>query len=220
MANSTTEKTKAAPAQPVSMMAVLAPAVGWLIPGAGHMMQKRWIRGGLLFVSIVTLFLLGLAMQGRIYKANGGDILDMLGFIGDFGAGALYILTAGERLGTGCDRLRHCRLRDEVHDRRGITELYCGGGRVSHRDWEKAMKQFSVLGSQFSVKTFPRGDGSVTITLNHFSAAAVFALFASIVFGITHRETTRDMVRYGLYCFAMFLGGVLLAGWAMWLLRR
>ena len=37
----------------------------------------------------------------------------------------------------------------------------------------------------------------MTITLNHFSAAAVFALFASIVFGITHRETTRDMVRYG-----------------------
>ena len=60
----------------------------------------------------------------------------------------------------------------------------------------------------------------VTITLNHFSAAAVFALFASIVFGITHRDTTREMVRYGLYCFAMFLGGVLVAGWAMWLLRR
>ncbi len=61
---------------------------------------------------------------------------------------------------------------------------------------------------------------TVTITLNHFSAAVVFALFTSIVFGITHRESTREMVRYGLYCFAMFLGGVLVAGWAMWLLRR
>jgi hypothetical protein len=27
-------------------------------------------------------------------------------------------------------------------------------------------------------------------------------------------------MRYGLYCFAMFLGGVLVAGWAMWVLRR
>jgi hypothetical protein len=61
---------------------------------------------------------------------------------------------------------------------------------------------------------------AVTITLNHFSAAVVFALFASIVFGITHRETTREMVKYGLYCFAMFLGGVFVAGWAMWVLRR
>jgi hypothetical protein len=60
----------------------------------------------------------------------------------------------------------------------------------------------------------------MNIVLNHFSAAAVFALFASIVFGITHRETTRDMVRYGAYCFVMFLGGALLAGWAMWVLRR
>jgi len=93
MANSTTEKANAAQAQPLSAMAVLAPAVGWFIPGAGHMIQKRWIRGALLFISIVTLFLLGLAMQGRIYRANGGDILDILGFVGDLGAGALYILS-------------------------------------------------------------------------------------------------------------------------------
>ncbi len=101
MANSTTDKTKALPAEPVSVMAVVAPAVGWLIPGAGHMIQKRWIRGGLLFVSIATLFLLGLAMQGRIYKANGGDILDILGFIGDVGAGGLYIVTLAMDWGQG-----------------------------------------------------------------------------------------------------------------------
>src|SRR5579862_5976718 len=101
MANSTSEKTKALPGETVSAMAILAPAVGWLIPGAGHMIQKRWIRGLLLFISIVTLFLLGLAMQGRIYKANGGDILDMLGFVGDVGAGALYILTAVNDWGQG-----------------------------------------------------------------------------------------------------------------------
>jgi hypothetical protein len=101
MANSTTEKSKAAPAQNISAMAVLAPAVGWLIPGAGHMIQKRWIRGLLLFVSIVTLFLLGLAMQGRIYKANGGDILDILGFVGDVGAGGLYLLSLAMDWGQG-----------------------------------------------------------------------------------------------------------------------
>jgi hypothetical protein len=95
------EKTRAAQAEPVSMMAVVAPAVGWLIPGAGHMIQKRWIRGLLLFVSIATLFVLGLAMQGRIYKANGGDILDILGFIGDIGAGGLYIVTVAMDWGQG-----------------------------------------------------------------------------------------------------------------------
>jgi hypothetical protein len=101
MANSTTEKAKVVPAEPVSMMSIVAPALGWLIPGAGHMIQKRWIRGGLLFASIVTMFLLGLAMQGRIYRANGGDILDMLGFVGDVGAGALYIVTLAMDWGQG-----------------------------------------------------------------------------------------------------------------------
>src|SRR5277367_964147 len=102
MANQTTAKAKAAePVQPANTMSVIAPALGWLIPGAGHMIQKRWIRGGLLFISIVTLFLLGLAMQGRIYRANGGDILDILGFVGDVGAGALYILTLANDWGQG-----------------------------------------------------------------------------------------------------------------------
>lgn len=90
-----------AEAAPVNMMAVLAPAVGWLIPGAGHMIQKRWIRGLLLLVSIVTLFVLGLMMQGRIYRANGGDILDILGFVGDLGAGGLYIVTLALDWGQG-----------------------------------------------------------------------------------------------------------------------
>ena len=83
------------------MMAVIAPAVGWLIPGAGHMIQKRWIRGALLLISIGTLFVLGLMMQGHIYRANGGDILDILGFIGDLGAGGMYIVTLAMNGGQG-----------------------------------------------------------------------------------------------------------------------
>ncbi len=103
MANTTTAKAKptAEPAQPASMMAILAPAAGWLIPGAGHIIQRRWIRGALLLVSIGSLFVLGLMMQGHIYKANGGDILDMLGFIGDLGAGGMYIATLAMNWGQG-----------------------------------------------------------------------------------------------------------------------
>jgi len=100
MANSTA-KARTAETAPVNLMAVVAPALGWLIPGAGHMIQKRWIRGILLLISIATLFVLGLMMQGRIYKVNGGDILDILGFIGDMGAGGLYIVTLAQDWGQG-----------------------------------------------------------------------------------------------------------------------
>jgi hypothetical protein len=60
----------------------------------------------------------------------------------------------------------------------------------------------------------------MTITLSHFSAAVVFAVFASIVFGITQRSGARQQLQYGLYCFGLFVGGVFLAGWVMWMLRR
>jgi len=58
------------------------------------------------------------------------------------------------------------------------------------------------------------------LTLTHFAAVFFFAVFASVVFGITQRDNTRDMVKYGLYCFSLFIGGVILAGWVMWLMRH
>ena len=99
MANSSASKPKSVEVrnstatQPMSTLSVLAPALGWLIPGAGHLIQKRWIRGLLIMFSITTMFMLGLAMQGRVYRPNGGDVLDILGFVGDLGAGGLYIVT-------------------------------------------------------------------------------------------------------------------------------
>ncbi len=105
MANSSTTKnqpvasTTKAQAPAVTTMSVLAPAIGWLVPGAGHLIQKRWIRGLLLMASIVIMFTLGLLMQGHVYQPNGGDILDILGFVGDIGAGGLYILSQGMNWG-------------------------------------------------------------------------------------------------------------------------
>lgn len=94
MANTETSQSPArsATAVPTSAMAMLAPALGWLIPGAGHLIQKRWIRGLVLMASVVAMFAFGLAMDGKIYKPNTGDLLDILGFVGDLGAGGLYIL--------------------------------------------------------------------------------------------------------------------------------
>ncbi len=60
----------------------------------------------------------------------------------------------------------------------------------------------------------------MTLELSHFSAALLFAIFASVIFGITQRNEPREMVKYGAYCFALFFGGVIVAGWAMWLLHH
>ena len=55
---------------------------------------------------------------------------------------------------------------------------------------------------------------------SHFSAVLLFALLVSIVFGITMRETPQRMVRYGAYCFAMFVGAAIVLSWLMFLIAR
>ena len=108
-------------------------------PGAGHLIQKRWIRGLLLMASITTMFVLGLLMQGRVYHPNGGDILDILGFVGDVGAGGLYIVTRVQGLGPRRDCPRHRRLRHQVPDRRRTAELHQRRRRLSHRHRKEAV---------------------------------------------------------------------------------
>lgn len=55
---------------------------------------------------------------------------------------------------------------------------------------------------------------------SHFSAVLLFALFASVVFGITQRETPRKMLHYGLYCFVLFAGSAIVLSWVMFLIAR
>ncbi|GGG70468.1 hypothetical protein GCM10011585_10760 [Edaphobacter dinghuensis] len=75
-----------------SSMALLVLIAGWLVPGAGHFMLGKWVRGLLLFVSLVLMFSIGLALQGKIYSPNTGDLLDILNFAGDLGTGLLYVV--------------------------------------------------------------------------------------------------------------------------------
>lgn len=53
------------------------------------------------------------------------------------------------------------------------------------------------------------------VTLSHFEAALLFALFSSIVLGIVTRRTSREQLIYGAYCFAGFLAFLFGLGWLM-----
>jgi TM2 domain-containing membrane protein YozV len=76
---------------------VPAVALGWLIPGAGHMLLKRTGRGVLLLLSVTGMFLCGLMMRGAMFQPQSGDLLTIVintgGFIGDMCSGVLYFLT-------------------------------------------------------------------------------------------------------------------------------
>jgi len=92
---------KPVPAAPAQQGFVFLPLfAGWLIPGAGHFLLRKWGRGALLAISIVCMFAIGLAMQGKLY-ANAHDILEMLSLLGDLGSGLLYVV--GRVMGLGPD---------------------------------------------------------------------------------------------------------------------
>jgi TM2 domain-containing membrane protein YozV len=94
-----TTPNKPAAGKPAQQGFVYFPLIaGWLIPGAGHFLIGKWIRGTLLAVSIVAMFALGLAMQGKLYTSV-QDILDLLGVAGDLGSGLLYFLSRAIGLG-------------------------------------------------------------------------------------------------------------------------
>ena len=55
------------------------------------------------------------------------------------------------------------------------------------------------------------------MTLSHFEAAFLFALFASVVLGVVTKRTDRERVRYGVQCFAYFMIALFGLSWLMYL---
>jgi hypothetical protein len=55
---------------------------------------------------------------------------------------------------------------------------------------------------------------------SHFAAAVLYAFFASVVFGITQRDNPRSMIRYGIYCFVLFVGAIIALSWLMYFIAR
>lgn len=58
------------------------------------------------------------------------------------------------------------------------------------------------------------------MALSHFATVLLFATFASVVFAITQRSTLRAMVRYGVYCWVLFVGSVIAGSWLMYFIRK
>lgn len=56
--------------------------------------------------------------------------------------------------------------------------------------------------------------------LSHFNAVLLFSLCTSVVFGITQRAEPKMMIRFGAYCFVLFVGAVIVASWVMYAIKH
>jgi len=75
--------------------------LSWLFPGAGHFIQKKYLKGAVFLGGILLLLILGLAMQGKFYGSEPFHPLMILGFLGDLGNGIFYIVIKLAGLGSG-----------------------------------------------------------------------------------------------------------------------
>lgn len=76
----------------MSKRTIVATALALAIPGAGHFYLGRR-RLALAFAAIIiVMFILGLALDGRLYVSEPGRPLTFLATLGSMGAGLLYLL--------------------------------------------------------------------------------------------------------------------------------
>ena len=73
-------------------LALVAAAAGWLVPGLGHALLRKWSKAIVYFLAVGVLALIGLWMRGNVFSSNAGDAFDMLGFLADIGSGVFYFL--------------------------------------------------------------------------------------------------------------------------------
>lgn len=93
MPSSTTSAVAPSPLRSPFLIVLL----GWLVPGAGHLLLGRRGRGMIVFATVLFTFAIGLAMHGPMFQiTNTGDVLSRLiqygGFIGDLAAGLIYLV--------------------------------------------------------------------------------------------------------------------------------
>lgn len=104
----------------------LTGVAAWVIPGLGHVLQKRWFRAILMGGAVWVCFFVGLAMGGHLFDlSNEGSwiILQVPPMIANLGTGALYIVSWLVDYGFADDPVRAARATYEY----GNTFLLIAG---------------------------------------------------------------------------------------------
>ena len=73
----------------------------WLVPGAGHLWQKRRQKGLVFIIALPLLFAIGLWLKGTIFPFQFAEPLSGLAAIAELGAGLPWLLARMAGAGGG-----------------------------------------------------------------------------------------------------------------------
>jgi hypothetical protein len=80
---------------------VLLALASWAVPGAGHLWLGRRSKGLVFLVALPLMFVLGLALRGRLFAFDLSDPLAALAACADLGIGLIYFAAGAFGYGAG-----------------------------------------------------------------------------------------------------------------------
>ena len=87
MENKVAQEKGSAPVQPKMSTLVRLCVAAWVVPGLGHLLLGFKWRALILFSAIMSMFLMGIAMQGEFFTSSSGSYLQTLGYFGELCVG-------------------------------------------------------------------------------------------------------------------------------------
>jgi hypothetical protein len=76
----------------IRVIAALVAVAAWAVPGLGHVITRRWMRGLIFFACSGGLAIAGFLLRGNVFPQHSTDPFGTLGFLADASSGAFYFL--------------------------------------------------------------------------------------------------------------------------------
>lgn len=74
------------------VIALFVALAGWVVPGLGHLLLRRWGRAIVFFCAVGGLAVAGYWMRGEIFLPRSQEPFGTLGFVADAASGIFYFL--------------------------------------------------------------------------------------------------------------------------------